>query len=246
MFNLKGKKALITGASGGIGKEIVKTLVTAGAKVVITGTREQVLQETCQSLDTKDAHYIVSNLAAPDSLSNLYDKAEELVDGIDILVCNAGITRDNLALRMKDEEWEEVIKVNLTATFKLNQSAIKKMIKKRFGRIINITSVVGFTGNLGQANYCASKAGIIGMTKSIATEVASRGVTVNCIAPGFIETPMTEILKEDTKQQILQKIPMQRMGSTAEIASSVLFLASDEAAYITGTTLHVNGGMYMA
>lgn len=245
MFSLANKKALVTGASGGIGKEIARVLAEAGAEVILTGTREEALQEACSSIGNS-SKYIVANLSDALALSNLFEKAEELSGGIDILVCNAGITKDNLTLRMKDDEWEEVIKVNLTATFKLNQEALKKMMKRRFGRIINITSIVGFTGNFGQANYCASKAGVVGMTKAIATEAASRGVTVNCVAPGFIETPMTDVLKDDIKQQILQKVPMQRMGKAKEIADAVLFLASNEASYITGSTLHVNGGIYMA
>ncbi|MBA8667227.1 3-oxoacyl-[acyl-carrier-protein] reductase [Holosporaceae bacterium 'Namur'] len=244
MFSLNNKKALITGASGGIGKEIAKSLVQAGVEVILTGTREQALEEACESLGDS-ANYLVANLGDSDSLSGLFNKAEEMTGGIDILVCNAGITKDNLIIRMKDEEWEEVIRINLTATFKLNREAVKKMIKRRFGRIINITSVVGFTGNFGQANYCASKAGVVGMTKAIAIESATRGVTVNCIAPGFIETPMTDVLKDEVKQQILQKVPMQRMGTPKEIANAVLFLASEEASYITGNTLHVNGGMYL-
>ncbi|AIF81244.1 3-oxoacyl-(acyl-carrier-protein) reductase [endosymbiont of Acanthamoeba sp. UWC8] len=245
MFSLNNKKALVTGASGGIGKEVAKSLVEAGASVILTGTREQALKEACESLGDS-ANYLVANLGDSDSLSGLFNKAEEMTGGIDILVCNAGITKDNLTIRMKDEEWEEVIRINLTATFKLNQEALKKMMKRRFGRIINITSVVGFTGNFGQANYCASKAGVVGMTKAIAIESATRGITVNCIAPGFIETPMTDVLKDEVKQQILQKVPMQRMGTPKEIANAVLFLASEEASYITGNTLHVNGGMYLA
>ncbi|KIE05492.1 Nodulation protein G [Candidatus Jidaibacter acanthamoeba] len=245
MFSLNNKKALVTGASGGIGKEIAKSLVEAGAQVILTGTREQALKDVCNALGSS-SNYLVANLGDSDSLSGLFNKAEEMTGGIDILVCNAGITKDNLTIRMKDEEWEEVIRINLTATFKLNREAVKKMMKRRFGRIINITSVVGFTGNFGQANYCASKAGVVGMTKAIAIESATRGITVNCIAPGFIETPMTDILKDEVKQQILQKVPMQRMGTPKEIANAVLFLASEEASYITGNTLHVNGGMYLA
>jgi 3-oxoacyl-[acyl-carrier protein] reductase len=246
MFNLIGKKALITGATGGIGKEIAKVFHKAGATVIITGTREKVLMEISQELGVDRVHYIVANLSNSDELATLYERADILVGGLDILVCNAAITRDNISLRMKDEEWDEVIRVNLTSTFKLNRDAIKKMAKKRFGRIINITSIVGYTGNFGQANYTASKAGVVGMTKSLALEIASRGITVNCVAPGFIETPMTDVLKEEIKQQVLQKIPIGRIGVPADIASAVLFLASDEASYVTGTTLHVNGGMYMS
>lgn len=245
MFSLNNKKALVTGASGGIGKEIARSLIEAGASVILTGTREQALKEACDSLRSS-ANYLVADLSDADSLLGLFNTAEEMTGGVDILVCNAGITKDNLTIRMKDEEWEEVLKINLTATFKLNREAVKKMMKRRFGRIINITSIVGFTGNFGQANYCASKAGVVGMTKAIALEAASRGITVNCIAPGFIETPMTDVLKEEVKQQILQKVPMQRMGTPKEIANAVLFLASEEASYMTGNTLHVNGGMYMA
>lgn len=245
MFDLTGKTALITGASGGIGNAIARVMHAASANVVLTGTKEEVLKQFASELGDR-AKYVVANLSNTEDLTSLYEKADQAFPkGVDILVCNAGITRDNLAIRMKDEEWDEVIKVNLTASFKLNRDAIKKMVKKRFGRIINITSVVNFTGNIGQANYVAAKSGITGLSKSLALECASRGITVNCIAPGFIETPMTDVLRDEIKAGIKQRIPMNRMGGPFDIAHAALYLASNEAGYVTGITLHVNGGMYM-
>jgi 3-oxoacyl-[acyl-carrier protein] reductase len=245
MFNLTGKTALITGASGGIGNAVAKVMHAAGANVVLTGTREEALKQLVSELGDR-AKYVVANLSNTEDLTSLYDKADQAFPGgVDVLVCNAGITRDNLAMRMKDEEWDEVVKVNLTASFKLNRDAIKKMVKKRFGRIINITSVVSFAGNFGQANYVAAKSGVTGFSKSLALECASRGITVNCIAPGFIETPMTDVLRDEIKAGIKQRIPMDKMGTPLDIAHAALYLASNEAGYVTGTTLHVNGGMYM-
>ena len=246
MFELTGKNALITGATGGIGSEIAKSLAAQGANVILSGTREEKLKDVANEIGN-DTQYVTCNLSDKSEVDNLFDKAEELAGGqIDILVCNAGITRDNLILRMKDEDFEQVIDVNLKSTFMLNRNAIKKMMRRKYGRIINIASVVGVTGNPGQANYVASKAGMIGMTKSMAQEVASRGITINCVAPGFIESPMTEILTEDQKKAILVKIPAGKMGLASDIAKSVAFLSSEDASYITGNTLHVNGGMFMS
>ncbi|NBX52911.1 MAG: 3-oxoacyl-[acyl-carrier-protein] reductase [Proteobacteria bacterium] len=244
MFKLDGKTALITGATGGIGSAIAKTLYNQGARVILSGTNHEKLEKLALEISS-DCKYIQCNLSNHSDVENLFDKAEELLGQVDILVCNAGITKDNLILRMKNDDFDQVIDVNLKSTFILNRNAIKKMIRRKNGRIINIASVVGLTGNPGQANYVASKAGIIGMSKSMAQEVSSRGVTINCVAPGFIESPMTEILNEQQKQAILSKIPCGRMGSSQEIANTVAFLASEEASYITGNTLHVNGGMFM-
>lgn len=245
MFDLTGKTALITGASGGIGADIARKLHTQGAFVVLHGTREQVLKDLADSLKTNVA-YVIAPLNDDDAVNNLIKNAEEQAGKpLDILVNNAGITKDGLVLRMKDADFDDVITINLRATFKLSRDAVKGMMKRRFGRIINITSVVGVTGNPGQANYCASKAGIIGLSKSMAIELASRGITINCIAPGFIETPMTDVLTEEQKSKILINVPLGRLGTGAEIAATSVFLASNEAAYITGQTLHVNGGMAM-
>jgi len=244
MFSLQNKKALITGATGGIGGAIAKTLHSAGAQLAISGSKADKLNAVAAELS--GAIPIVCDLSKLDTVENLIKEAEEKLGGLDILVCNAGVTRDNLSLRMKDEEWQQVIDVNLTASFKMTRAAMKGMLKRRAGRIIYITSVVGWTGNPGQANYCASKAGLTGMAKSLAQEVASRNITINCIAPGFIETAMTGALNDEQKARINQNIPLGRMGLSAEIASGALFLASDEAAYITGQTLHINGGMMMA
>lgn len=244
MFKLDGKKALITGATGGIGAAIAAVLHAAGATVILTGTREQVLKDAVAKLG-EGSDYIAGDMSDVQFVEGLLDQAEQLHGDIDILICNAGVTRDNLIIRMKDEEWRTVMDINLDAVFRLNRAAVKKMIRRRSGRIINISSIVGVTGNAGQVNYTAAKAALLGMSKSIAQEVAGRSVTVNCVAPGFIESPMTDGLKTEIKENILSKIPMARMGSAEEIAAACLFLAADESAYITGQTLHVNGGMYM-
>lgn len=244
MFNLNGKKALITGASGGIGATIAKALHQQGAIVALSGTRREALDKVAQEL--KERVYVLPcNLKNAEEVENLIPQAEGVMEQVDILVNNAGITRDNLMMRMKDDEFSEVIDVNLGATFRLMRAVLKGMMKRREGRIINITSIVGITGNPGQANYCASKAGVIGMSKSLAQEIASRGITVNCVAPGFIQTPMTNVLPEAHKEKLLTTIPQGRMGLPEEIAAGVAFLASAEAAYITGQTLHINGGMAM-
>ena len=245
MFKLTGKNALVTGATGGIGSEIAKSLAAQGANVILSSTREEKLKALAAEIG-ENVKYVPCNLSEKTEVDALFDKAEELAGGqIDILVCNAGITRDNLILRMKDEDFEQVLDVNLKSTFMLNRNAIKKMMRRKYGRIINIASVVGVTGNPGQCNYVASKSGMIGMTKSLAQEVASRGITLNCVAPGFIESPMTEVLNEAQRSAILAKIPAGKMGLASDIAKSVAFLASEDAAYITGNTLHVNGGMFM-
>ena len=245
MFDLTGKTALVTGATGGIGGAIAKALHEQGATVVLTGTRTEVLEQVRAGLGAK-AFAVTSNLADAASLEAL-PKAAEAAAGapIDILVNNAGITRDNLFLRMKDEEWDQVIAVNLTAAFKLSRAMLRGMMKKRWGRIISITSVVGATGNPGQGNYAAAKAGLVGMTKSLAAEVASRNITVNCVAPGFVVTPMTDALTEDQKKALFERIPVGRFGTPLDIAAAVVYLASDEAGYVTGQTLHANGGMAM-
>lgn len=245
MFNLEGQKVLITGACGGIGSAMARKFSQQGAIVGLCGRNEKKLQALANELPNKSFCF-VCNLDNKEEVESLFDKADETMGGVEILVCNAGITKDNLAIRMSDEEFESVINVNLNATFYLNRSAIKKMMKKKYGRIINIASVVGVAGNPGQANYVASKAGIIGMSKSLAMECAKRGITVNCIAPGFIKSPMTDVLNDDQKARIMAGIPMDRMGDPDEIANSAIFLASKEASYITGQTLHVNGGMLMA
>jgi 3-oxoacyl-[acyl-carrier protein] reductase len=245
MFSLAGKTALVTGASGGIGASVAKALHAAGATVGISGTRAQVLEELKTSLGGDRVHVLPCNLSLPEDVEKLVPAAEAAMGGIDILVNNAGITRDGLAMRMKDEDWQAVLDVNLTSSFRLARAAMKLMMKKRWGRIVSVTSVVGVTGNPGQANYVASKAALIGLSKTLAQELASRNVTVNCVAPGFIATPMTDALNEKQKEAILGRIPAGRMGSAEEIAAAVLFLASEEAAYVTGHTLHVNGGMAM-
>jgi 3-oxoacyl-[acyl-carrier protein] reductase len=244
MFKLTGKNALVTGATGGIGSEIAKALASQGAKVVLSSTKEEKLQELAAEIGG-DVKYVACNLSDTAAVDALFDKAEELVGQIDILVCNAGITKDNLILRMKDDDFNHVLDVNLKSTFILNRNAIKKMMRRKYGRIINIASVVGVTGNPGQCNYVASKAGMIGMSKSLAQEVATRGITINCVAPGFIQSPMTDILNDVQRETILNKIPAGKMGESSDIAKAVAFLASGDAGYITGHTLHVNGGMFM-
>jgi 3-oxoacyl-[acyl-carrier protein] reductase len=244
MFELEGKCALITGASGGIGGSIARALYAQGAKVALSGTRIDPLKALADDLGDR-AFIIPCNLSDVDAVKALPQKASEEMGGIDILVNNAGITKDNLFMRMSDDDWHQVIDVNLTSTMHLMKSVMRTMMKKRFGRIINITSIVGVTGNAGQVNYAASKAGMIGMTKSFAQEIATRGITANCIAPGFIETAMTAELPENVIKNMLDAIPQGRMGQADEVAASVAFLASNEASYITGQTLHVNGGMAM-
>ncbi len=243
MFDLSGKTALVTGASGGIGAAIARALYGQGAAVALSGTRVEALEALSQELS--GAPVLPCDLADRSATDALVPKAEEALGGVDILVNNAGLTRDNLFLRMKDEEWDQVIAVNLTAGFRLARAALRGMMKRRFGRIIGVGSVVGHTGNPGQANYAASKAGLVGMTKALAHEVASRGITVNAVSPGFIETPMTDALDERQRQAILATIPAGRLGAPAEVAAAVVYLASDEAAYMTGQTLHLNGGMAM-
>lgn len=244
MFDLTGKRALITGASGGIGAAIARALHAAGATVGLSGTREAPLSALAEELGER-AFVLPCNLSDPQAVEGLVKSATEAMGGVDILVNNAGITRDQIFMRMSDEEWASVLDVNLTATMRLCRAAVRPMMKARWGRIINISSVVGATGNAGQVNYAASKAGVIGLTKSLAQEVASRGITVNAVAPGFIATPMTDKLTDDQKGKINAQIPAGRMGTPEEIAASVLFLAAPEAGYVTGATLHVNGGMAM-
>ncbi len=244
MFDLTGKAALITGASGGIGGAIAAALHGAGATVGLSGTRVAPLEELAASLGER-AHVLPCNLGERDAVVSLPKQAAEVMGSVDILVNNAGITRDNLLMRMSDEEWDQVIEVNLTSAMRLSKACLRGMMKARWGRIVNIGSVVGASGNPGQGNYAAAKAGLVGMSKSLAYEVASRGITVNTVAPGFIETAMTDKLTDDQKTAILGQVPAGRMGSAQEIGAAVLYLASPEAAYITGATLHVNGGMAM-
>lgn len=244
MFTLSGRTALVTGASGGIGSAIAKALSEAGAKVVLSGTREGVLNEVAATLPGESA-VVTCNLSDPEAVDGLAAKAEEVIGPLDILVANAGITRDKLLMQMKDDDWNDVININLGSYYRLTKSVVRGMMKRRHGRIIGITSVVGVTGNPGQTNYCASKAGMIGFTKSLAQEVASRGITANAIAPGFIESPMTDVLPEAQKSSLLGRIPAGRLGQGGDIAAAAVYLASDEAAYVTGQTLHVNGGMAM-
>jgi 3-oxoacyl-[acyl-carrier protein] reductase len=244
MFDLQGKFALVTGASGGIGGDIAKALHAQGATVAISGTRLAALEALAAELGER-VHVVAGNLASADDCKALLTAAEQAMGQIDILVNNAGITRDNLALRLKDDDWNDVLNINLVAAFRLSRDVLRGMMKRRWGRIINITSIVGVTGNPGQANYAASKAGLIGMSKSLAQEVASRNITVNCVAPGFIATPMTDVLDEAQKERLINGVPAGRLGTGADVAASVVFLASDEASYITGQTLHVNGGMAM-
>jgi 3-oxoacyl-[acyl-carrier protein] reductase len=244
MFDLTGKAALVTGASGGIGGAIARALHAQGAAVVLSGTRVDALEAVRDALGDR-AHVLPCDLADGAAVDALPAAAEAALGGLDIVVHNAGITRDNLFLRMKDEEWEAVLAVNLGAAFRLFRGALRGMMRRRAGRLIGITSIVGVTGNPGQGNYAASKAGMIGMAKSLAQEVASRGITVNCIAPGFITSPMTDSLSEKQREAILARVPAARLGEGRDVAAAAVYLASDEAAYVTGQTLHVNGGMAM-
>lgn len=244
MLDLTGKKALVTGATGGLGGAIARMLHAQGATVALSGTRAEALEALAAELGER-AVIAPCNLADKDSVEALVPAAEEKLGGLDILVNNAGVTKDNLFLRLKDEDWDSVIAVNLTAAFRLSRAAVKSMMRRRYGRIISIGSVVGTTGNPGQGNYAASKAGLIGMSKALAAEVASRNITVNVVAPGFIESPMTQALNEKQREGILSDVPMGRLGVGADVAAAVVYLASSEAAYVTGQTLHVNGGMTM-
>ena len=245
MFDLSGRTALVTGASGGIGSAIAAALSEAGAKVALSGTREGVLEEVKAGLKGEGA-VVTANLSDAESVDSLVSRAEEaLGSGLDILVANAGITRDKLLMQMKPEDFDDVMNVNLGSYYRLTKSVVRGMMKRRHGRIVGITSIVGVTGNPGQANYCASKAGMIGFTKSLAQEVASRGITANCIAPGFIESPMTDVLPDAQKEALLGQIPAGKLGQGSDIAAAAVYLASAEAAYVTGQTLHVNGGMAM-
>ena len=244
MFDFSGKRALITGASGGIGSEIAESLHLKGATVTLSGTREQALDALASKLGER-VHVVVGDLSSVKDAQYLLDATNNSMGEINILVNNAGITKDKLAMRMTDEDWQLVLEVNLGAVFRLSRGCLRSMIKRRWGRIVNITSVVGASGNSGQANYAAAKAGTTGMTKAIAAEVASRGITVNCVAPGYIVTPMTDSLDNSQKESLLTMIPIGRLGKPKDVAACVSFLASDEAAYVTGQTLHVNGGMLM-
>jgi 3-oxoacyl-[acyl-carrier protein] reductase len=244
MFDLTGKTALVTGATGGIGGAIARALHAQGAQLVLSGTRAEALEALKGELGER-VQVLSCNLSDPAAVDGLYGQAEAAAGEVHIVVSNAGVTRDGLLLRMKDEDWETVLKVNLEAYFRLSRAALKSMMRRRWGRIIGITSIVGVTGNPGQANYAASKAGMIGFSKALAQEVASRGVTVNCVAPGFIASPMTDALNEQQHEAILGRIPAGRLGEGADVAAACVYLASDEAAYVTGQTLHVNGGMAM-
>ena len=244
MFELIGKTALVTGATGTIGATIARSLHGQGATVAISGTRREVLDRLAAELGDR-VHILPANLADPSETEALVPRAEEAMGQLDILVANAGVTRDNLLVQLRDEDWEQVIAINLSATFRLSRAAVRGMMRRRFGRVIAITSVVGITGNPGQANYVAAKAGITGMIKALAQEYAKRGVTANCVAPGFIVTPMTDKLNDKQRETIVAKIPASRAGTPAEVAAAVVFLASNEAGYVTGQTLHVNGGMAM-
>ncbi|GAK33793.1 beta-ketoacyl-ACP reductase [Iodidimonas nitroreducens] len=251
MFDLAGKKALITGASGGIGGAIAQALHARGASLVLSGTRREALEKLADELkrshgpDCADVHVAVADLSDSESVEALPAAAMAAMGGLDILINNAGITRDQLLMRMKDADWDDVMRINLQSAFRLSRAVLRPMMKARFGRIISISSVVGVMGNAGQANYAASKAGLIGFSKSLAQEVASRGITVNCIAPGFIKSPMTEALNEDQTARLLAGIPAGRFGEGADVAAAAVYLASENAAYVTGQTLHVNGGMAM-
>ena len=245
MFDLHGKSALVTGASGGIGGEIARALHRQGAEVVLSGTRQDVLDALANELGQR-VHVVTANLGDAESVASLASEAEKIADGgIDILVNNAGVTRDGLLVRMKDEDWEQVITVNLGSGFRLSRALLRGMMKRRWGRIVGISSIVGAIGNPGQANYAASKAGMVGFSKALAGEVANRGITVNVVAPGFIETPMTDVLSDEQRARLLAGIPVGRLGVPADIAAAVTYLATQEASYVTGTTVHVNGGMAM-
>jgi 3-oxoacyl-[acyl-carrier protein] reductase len=244
MFDLTGRKALVTGASGGIGGAIARALHAQGATVALSGTRRAALDEVASALGER-VEVIEANLSDKDSVEGLVPAAEAAMDGLDILINNAGVTRDGLFMRMKDEDWDAVIAVNLTAAFRLSRAAVKGMMRRRYGRIVNIGSIVGSMGNPGQGNYAASKAGLIGLTKSLAAEVASRGITVNCVSPGMIESAMTDVLNDKQREGMLSTIPMRRLGQPAEVAAAVTYLCAEEAAYVTGHTFHVNGGMAM-
>ena len=244
MFDLSGKAALVTGASGGLGDAIARALHEAGAAVALSGTRTEALEAL--AADLGDRTYVApADLGDPEAPAQLAKDVEGALGSVDILVNNAGLTRDMLSMRLTDEDWQKVLDVNLGAAFRLSRAVLRGMMQRRWGRIVNITSIVGVTGNAGQANYAASKAGMIGMSKSIAQEVAARGITVNCVAPGFIETAMTDVLKDDLKAKLLESIPARRLGAPDDVAAGVLYLASEEAAYVTGQSLHVNGGMAM-
>jgi 3-oxoacyl-[acyl-carrier protein] reductase len=246
MFDLSGKTALVTGASGGIGRAISVALHAQGARLVVSGTRQEALDSLVGELGGERVHAVACDLADTAAVDNLVPAAESAAGvPVDILVNNAGITRDNLFMRMSDAEWDSVIAINLSTGFRLARACLKGMMRRRYGRIIAVTSVVGTTGNAGQANYAASKAGMVGLTKSLAAEAATRNVTANCIAPGFIETPMTDVLNDKQKSAILSVVPMGRLGQPTDVAAAAVFLASSEAAYVTGQTLHVNGGMAM-
>ena len=245
-FDVADQRALVTGGSGGIGFAIAQCLAGNGAKVCITGTREEKLQENLAQLVGEGHHYMVANMADRQAVYGLAAQIQEQWGGVDILVNNAGITRDNISLRLKEEDWDQVVEVNLSAVFFLTQKLLRGMIKQKYGRIINISSVVGLSGNAGQANYCATKAGLGGMTRALAQEVAAKNVTVNCIAPGYISSPMTDSLPDTVKQGIIAHVPSQRMGSPEDIAAAALYFASRQASYVTGETLSVNGGLYMA
>lgn len=248
MFDLSGKTALVTGASGGIGSEIAQELALRGANVILTGTRKQVLEDVASGLTLSAdqcAAVIPADLSDPDAAKYLLEQAEDQVGGVDILVNNAGLTRDGLLMRMKDEDWQTVLDINLTSVMRLSRAVLRGMMKARWGRIIQISSIVGYTGNPGQTNYAASKAGMTGFTKSLALEVASRGVTANVVAPGFIQTAMTDALTDEQKAELIKKVPAGAMGQVQDIAAAVVYLASPEAGYVTGATIHVNGGMAM-